>query len=167
MSQEIVKSGKLNEVIITETRRPNGTIRRQQDFEFCPSMAEQHTGHLTDLNYLIEKHTPDELAAYISARSQFRQEIIGHDFSQEPSLQEARNIVYQSKQAFEALPDDVKNNFKNHLEFVKFIDNPANAEKLVKMGLITPKEIETIQTLTPDNNLPKTTPTPTTQEEKK
>lgn len=83
-AKEIVKQGKLNEVIIVRTTRPDGSIREQQDFEFCPSMAEQHTAHLTDINYLIEKYKPDELAAYLAARTQYRQEIVGHDFSQEP-----------------------------------------------------------------------------------
>lgn len=142
--EEIIKEGKLNEVIIIKTRRPNGTLRIQQDFEFCPTMAEQHTAHLTDINYLIERHKPDELAAYIAARSQYRQEIIGHDFSAEPNLQEAKNVVYQSRKAFEELPKELTQNFKNHVEFLKFIDNPANADKLVKLGLATKKEIEKI-----------------------
>lgn len=135
---------KLNQVIIKRTIRPNGTLREQQDFSNCPTLAEQHTAHLTDINYLIEKYKPDELAAYIAARNQYRQEIIGHDFSEELSMQDAMNVVYRSKQEFEALPDEVKYSFKNHLEFLKFVDNPANAEKLVKLGLITPKQVEEI-----------------------
>lgn len=153
---EIAESGKLNEVITYETKRPNGRVRIQKDYQFCPTLAEQHSAHLTDLNYLIEKHKPDELAAYIAARHQYRTEILGHDFSKEPSLQEARNITYKLKQNFEALPDDVKMNFKNHVEFLKFIDNPANQEKMIKLGLMTKKEIAA--------NLPPTTTT--TQETK-
>lgn len=139
----VISSGVLNEVIFVETRRADGSLRIQQDFQFCPTLAEQHTAHLSDINYLMEKYKPDEIAAYIAARAQ-RPEITGHDFSKEPSLQEANNIVYQSKQEFEALDDKVKTHFKNHLEFLKFVDNPANAEKMVQLGLITKKQIETI-----------------------
>lgn len=138
---EIVKEGKLNEVVMLQTKRSNGSLRIQQDFEFCPTMAEQHTAHLSDINYLMERYKPDELAAYIAARNQYRQEIIGHDFSTEPGLFEARNITYRLKQNFEELSDDVKSHFKNHVEFLKFIDNPANQEKMLKLGLMTKKEI--------------------------
>lgn len=135
----------LNKVIIKETLRPNGSVRIQQDFTYCPSMAEQHTAHLTNINWLMEKYQPDELAAYLAARNTHRQEILGHDFSAEPSLQEAKNIIYVSQQAFNLLPDSIRNQFRNHVEFLKFIDNPANAEKMKAMGLLTQKQIEDLQ----------------------
>ena len=104
MSTGEVTVEKLNEVIEIRTIRPDGSLRIQQDFSNCPTMAEQHTAHLTNINYLMEKYRPDELAAYIAARNQYRQEIKGHDFSSEPSMQDAKNIIYESKQAFLDLP---------------------------------------------------------------
>lgn len=163
-SEEIVKEGKLNEVIRHYTKRPNGTLRIQTDYEFCPTLAEQHTAHLTDINYLMKKYKPDELAAYIAARTAHRTEILGHDFSQEPSLQDAKNVVYQSRKAFEELPEEIRGQFKNHLEFLKFIDNPKNEEKLIKLGLVKKKELDAIKIETTGAE---TTPPPTTQEEKK
>lgn len=150
----VIASGKLNEVIIVETIRPDGSRRVQQDFSLCPTMAEQHTAHLTDINYLIKKYKPDELASYLAARAEHRREIEGHDFSTEPNLQEGRNIIYQSKEAFKALPDEVKNHFSSHLEFLKFIDNPQNVEKMVKLGIATLRQIEQVKI--PDNNNPPT-----------
>lgn len=132
---------KMNQVIIRRSVRPNGTLREQQDFSYCPTLTEQHTGHLTDLNYLISKYKPDELAAYMAAREQYRREILGHDFSIEPNLQDAKNHVYTLNQNFEELSDDIKRNFKNAVEFYKFIDNPANQEKLIEMKLLTRKEV--------------------------
>lgn len=140
-----ITEGKLNEVIVTVTKRANGSTRIQQGFDNCPTLAEQHTAHMTDINYLMEKYQPDELAAYISARNQFRQEIIGHDFSQEPDLQGGMNIVAQSRQAFDRLPDDIKMQFKNHVEFLKFIDNPSNEEKMIKMGILTRKQVDSVK----------------------
>jgi len=156
MKEEIIKEGKLNEVITRTILRKNGTTRIQQDFEFCPTLAEQHTANVTDINWLMKQYKPDELAAYIAAKNQHRLELIGHDFSKEPNLQEAKNITYQLKQNFDALPEEVRSNFKNHVEFLKFIDNPANQEKMLKLGLMTKKEIT--QNVTPV--------TPTTQEAK-
>lgn len=147
-----VTTEKFNEVIIHETRRPEGSIRYQLDFSNCPTMAEQHTAHLTNINYLMEKYKPDELAAYLAARNQYRQEITGHDFSREPDIQEAKNIIYESKQAFEELDPDIKNNFSSHIEFLKFIDNPNNVQKMIKLGIMTLKEVERIQI--PDPALP-------------
>lgn len=146
---------KLNEVIIKETVRANGSVRIQQDFSNCPTMAEQHTAHLTDINYLMKKYKPDELAAYMAARAQYRQEILGHDFSQEPNLQEAHNIVLRSKQEFEALDEELKSNFRNHVEFLKFIDNPANAEKMIKLGLLKPQQVKILQGAEPADQAPK------------
>ena len=156
-----VKSGKLNEIIYKESRRPDGSLRIQMDFSNCPTMAEQHTAHLTDINYLIQKYKPDELDAYLAARAQYRQEILGHDFSAEPDLTYARNAVYESRKNFDALPEEIKGNFLNHLEFLKFIDNPANAEKMLKLGILKEKQLEKLKL--PSENLaqaPTTQPTP-------
>lgn len=139
---EIASEGKLNEVIHIEFRRPDGSLFIGQDFSNCPSMAEQHSAHVTDINYLMERYQPDELSAYITARNQHRQEIVGHDFSTEPNLQEAKNLVYQLTQAYKELPDDLRRHFKNHVEFLKHIDNPSNQQKLIKLGLITQEQID-------------------------
>lgn len=134
----------LNKVVVNESIRANGSLRIQQDFSNCPTMAEQHTAHLTNLNYLIDRYKPDELGAYLAARSQYRQEIVGHNFASEPSMQEAKNIAYRSRSAFEALPDNLKNQFKSHLEFLKFADIPSNAQKLIDLQILTPKQLQSI-----------------------
>lgn len=142
--EEIIQDmGKLNQINTITTVRPfNKSVRIQQCFENCPTLTEQHTAHLSDINYLMEKYKPDELAQYIAARNNMRSEIIGHDFSKEPNFQEAKNEVYYLKKAYQQLPEEIKNQFKNHVEFLKFIDNPANQEKMIKLGLMTKKEIE-------------------------
>lgn len=159
-----ITEGKLNEVITKTTKRSNGTLRVQHFYDYCPTMAEQHTAHLSDINYLIERHKPDELAAYIAARNTHRQEILNHDFSREPSLQDAKNIVYQSRKAFEELPEETRSQFKNHVEFLKFIDNPANADKMIKLGLLTPRQVEKL--VIPEVTTTATTPPTTTEETK-
>lgn len=146
--------GKLNELKIIQTQRKNGTKRIQISYENCPTMTEQHTAHLSDLNYLIATYKPDELAAYIAAKNSHRTEIIGHDFSQEPDLQGAKNITYELRMAFEKLDPEVKMHFKNHVEFLKFIDNPANQEKMLKLGLMTKREIQQNTTNAPTYDAP-------------
>lgn len=150
--QDVTKE-MLNKKIIIETRRPDGSIRVQEDYSCCPTLTEQHTAHLSDINYLIQKYRPDELQAYINAKALHRQEILGHDFSLEPSLQAAKNEVLRLKQNFEALPEEIKNSFSNHVEFLKFIDNPANQEKMIKMGLLTLKQIKNVASDPEPNDL--------------
>lgn len=127
--------------VIKETRRADGSLDVSYHFDYCPSMAEQHTAHLSDINWLIKKYQPDELAAYIASKNAHRMEIKGHDFSHEPNLQEGMNEAYRLKQEFLKLPDNIKNQFQNHVEFLKFIDNPINQDKLVNMGLLTRKDV--------------------------
>lgn len=142
---EIVEEiGKLNEVIIREEKRPDGSLRYALDYSNCPTLTEQHTAHLSDLNYLMEKYKPDELAAYLAARNQYRMEILGHDFAAEPSLQDAKNTLYEIKQIFESLPADVKAQFQSPFQFMKFIDNEKNKETLVRLGLVKADEIPDI-----------------------
>lgn len=131
----------LNEVIYVFEKRTNGSVRISYDYSNCPTLTEQHTGHMTDVNYLMEKYQPDELAAYIAARNQYRKEILNHDFSQEPSLTDAKNLVYKLQQEFQKLPDEIRSQFKSHVEFLKFLDNPDNQEKMIKLGLMTKKEV--------------------------
>ncbi len=165
MAKEVIVSeGRLNKVIIEEKIRPNGTRRISQNFENCPTMAEQHTGHLTDINYLVKKYKPDELAAYIAARSQYRTEILGHDFSQEPDLVQARSIVYRSRQEFEKLPEEIRIQFKNHVEFLKFMDNPANEERMIKLGILTKRQVDAVKIEDPVKT--NATTSPKTKDEK-
>lgn len=130
--------------IIRETRRPDGSLDVSEDYTYCPSMAEQHTGHLTDINWLIERFKPDELAQYMAAKYGHKREIRGHDFSQEPDLAAAMSERYRLHSAFSELPDKVRGQFKNVTEFLKFIDNPANADRMVELGLLKKKQIEDI-----------------------
>lgn len=147
-----IEEGILNEVITITKTRPNGTLEISQDFKYCPTKTEQHSARETDLNYLMATFTTDELAAYIAARSARKQEIIGYDFSQEPSLQEAHNEVARIKYEYSQLPEELQQTFKHPAEFLKFIDNPANQEKMIELKLLSRKQIEKIID-TPNQNI--------------
>mgnify|MGYP000138010005 CR=1 FL=1 len=165
--REKQRNSPLNKMIVHVTKRDNGRLRIQFDYSNCPTRTEQHSAHETDINYLMKKYQPDELASYIAARNAHRQEIVGHDFSREPSLQDAKNMALQMKKAYDELPEEIKKEFPNHLEFLKFIDNPRNQEKMIKMGLLKPKEIEDLTQQKTDTKIDeKSTPTPTPTKEK-
>lgn len=131
------------------TVRKNGRLRIQYDYSSCPSKTDPSQARDTDINYLMERYKPDELANYIAARNMNRQEIVGHDFSQEPDLQGAKNAVYRMEQAFLELPEEIRRQFESPLAFFKFIDNPANEEKMLKMGILTKKQVDKVKAVDP------------------
>lgn len=156
---EVVSEGKLHEINYKFTKRENGSVRIQQDFEFCPSLTDQHSAKETDLNYLMEKFQPDELANYIVARSRSRPEITGYDFSQEPTLQEAKNEAYRLSEAFKTLPEEIQSTFKSVGKFLDYIDDEKNVDAMIKMGLLSRKKIEEIKA-DPTKTTNQTTNTP-------
>lgn len=170
MSEEITKTKQLQreerqkkrestfgKMITHMVKRENGSIRVVYDFQNCISRTDPTGARDTDLNYLMERYQPDQLAMYIAARNQHRPEIKGHDFTREPDLQTAKNEVYRLKSEFEKLPEEIKNRFGTVDKFLKFIDNPANAEKLVELKLLTKKQIQKLE----PEPMPTPTPTPT------
>lgn len=136
------KSGKLGKVIITESKRKDGSVRITEDYSNCPSMTEQH-GALT-VQQLVDRYKPDELAAYLAAKEASRQPIFGLDFTQEPDLQAALNTKYHYQKYFNGLAPQIKGMFRTPLEFLKFMDNPANAEKMVEFGIFKKAEVKEI-----------------------
>lgn len=138
------KVSQLNKVKYIITKRADGSTRIQQDYSACPSMTEQHSANLTNINFLMKKYKPDELAAYLAAKRSARQEVFGHDFSKEPDKQGAMNTVYQLRRAWEEVDPRIKAQFRSHIEFLRYIDNPANQEKLIAMGIMTKKEISEV-----------------------
>lgn len=124
------------EAIELITIRSDGSIRIQQDFTHCPSMTDQSQKDTNDINVLMKKYKPDELAMFLASKGQNKQEIIGHDFSQEPNLQEANNVVYRIKQEFNELDPMLQARFQyKPAEFLKFAENPQNIPQLQAWGI--------------------------------
>lgn len=164
--KEIVEEmGILDQVITIETPRNDGRGPRIQfDYQNCPSRTDQSAAHLTDINYLMKKYSPDELTMYLATRNSQRQEILGHDFSTEPSMQDGLNLIADVRRVMEKMPKEIKAYASTPLEFVKFLDNPQNQEILIRHKILGKKEIaEITQAVTPTTKEEKAT-TPATQQ---
>lgn len=158
-----IMSEQLDEVIVVTGPRPDGSVRYSLDFTYCTSKTEPHHARDTDINYLVAKYKPDELASYLSARNADRTPQF-HDFSMEPDLQSSLNIRYLLNQKFLSLPEDIRRYFGSPLEFLRFVDNPQNTEALIKLGLITKEQIQTFTNDKPNDHKPQTpAPTPPAQ----
>lgn len=60
------------------------------------------------------------------------------DVSDAPTFMEARNIVANAQSQFEVLDAKIRRRFDNDIvQFLDFVENPANGPELVKMGLAT------------------------------
>lgn len=100
------------------------------------SLVQQHAKDECDINKIVEKH---QRTGVLPVNQQ--QPVYG-DFSSPVEFQEAMNIVNTAKAAFESLDAKVRKQFDNNpAEFLAFVDDPANAEELVKMGLREPKPV--------------------------
>lgn len=163
--KEQVEDLEFNKVIHVEVRRPDGSLRVAQDFSNCVSMTDQSRAHETDINYLMKRHQPDELAAYISARNINRKEILNHDFSQETDMAQSLTLVGKAKKVFEELPIELRSKFKNVVQFFQYLDNPGNEDKLIQFGLATKEQIAKLRAQEPTTRKPET-PTTTQEEEK-
>lgn len=66
------------------------------------------------------------------------------DFSEVPEFQEAHHIVMRTAEQFQALPARVRDRFANSPEnFLKFVNDPQNAEEMVALGLATERPMAT------------------------
>lgn len=141
-----IKESDLNKLIVHEHKRSNGSLRVQLDFSNCVSLTEQHSAQETDVNYLVQKYSVDELANYLALKPRAALPDLndGYDASVELNPQNARNAVYAAKQAFNELPEEVRNQFRHPVEFFKFIDNPLNQEKMIRLGLIKKKDVQAL-----------------------
>lgn len=130
------KSGEVLKSLPPNFNQEPGRYRVQQDFSECPSQTDQSQIHENNINELMKKYKPDELAAYLTAKNSYKKEINNHDFSQEPSLMQAMNKAKEIQDEFEKLPQGIQLLFKGKpAEFLKYADDPKNRPQLEKWGL--------------------------------
>lgn len=148
LSKTIIMNRLTGELVdkIPEGAKP-GEYREQQCFADCPSQADQSQRDENNINVLMKKYKPDELAAYLAAKNLQRPEIINHDFSEEPELMQAMNVAKKIEDQFNELPESIRVMFKGKpAEFLKYCENPKNRKQLETWGLAA-KTKETIEAL--------------------
>jgi len=68
------------------------------------------------------------------------------DFSEVPDYQEACNIVNFANEQFDALDVNIRNRFANDpVNFLAFMNDPANEDEIEKMGLLKPEAVKARQ----------------------
>lgn len=99
-----------------------------------PSLTVQDQLEECDINLIVKKHEATGILPVMNLPPVFG------DFSDVKSYQDALQIVIEADKTFSALPADVRKRFGNDpAQFLDFVDDPKNADELVKMGLRTPQ----------------------------
>lgn len=98
------------------------------------SLVQQSFKKECDINHILKKYQKTGLVDHVS---QFNGKY--DDVSQGLDYHNALNVVLSAQAAFESLPSSIRKQFSNNPgEFLNFVENPANYDKMVEMGLINP-----------------------------
>lgn len=96
--------------------------------DWGPSLTKQSEMDSCDINKIIAVHGIPENT---------KQGLFG-DFSDSSSFLEAQQIISFANQQFAALPASVRQRFNNDpAQMLAFVDDPANMDEMVKIGLAT------------------------------
>lgn len=103
---------------------PEETLTQQEFKEEC------------DLNNIVKKFTPNELAERIKGDPQYGQFADPNDF------QESLHLIMHAEEQFAGLPATVRERFHNSArEFLAFAQDGQNAEEMATLGLMDPKAV--------------------------
>lgn len=107
--------------------------RRVQIFFTEPSLTKQQFKDEADINKIIAKYKKTGMPTnYLNNR-----EPVYRDVSSVPSYQEALDVVRTAQDTFMAMPSNVRSRFDNDpAKLLAFLQDPANAEEGVKLGLL-------------------------------
>ncbi|BAA00509.1 VP3 [Chlamydiamicrovirus Chp1] len=56
--------------------------------------------------------------------------------------QDALEIVARGEEAFYSLPANIRVNFSNPMEFLSWLEDPANYDEVEKLGLLDPEKVQ-------------------------
>lgn len=111
-------------------RRPNGSIRVDH-VNYEKSMTQQCFAESADINNIMKRWLnggPPPVSD--AARATFRDVSSGQDY------QEILHTVMEVQESFDTLPADMRARFKNDpAQLLAFIENPANTDECVQLGL--------------------------------
>lgn len=98
-----------------------------------PTMTKQSFKDECDINNILTQYKPHEIVNMINAAAATGRYL---DLPDSVDLQEAFAVVEQAQGAFASLPATVRDRFHNNPQaFLAFVENPDNADELVRLGL--------------------------------
>lgn len=94
-------------------------------------LTEQHHKDACDVNKIIRKYDKNGLITHVSRFEAQYGDVTGADF------QTFQNIIAGATSKFNELPSEIRKKFRNSPQaLLAFMDDPANREEAIKLGLI-------------------------------
>lgn len=116
-------------------------IKERIDFSDDPGRTKQAFRDECDVNLIIKKYDRQGILTHLNKLEAQYGDVSGVDF------QAALDLVTRTRGFFEQLPSSVRRSFGNDpANFLDFCDNPANADRLVEMGVASRQEVDELVT---------------------
>lgn len=117
------------------TKRANGT-KRVVSVPHGPTRTQRQYKDQCNVNNIIAKFKKTGSVTHVRNA----QEGVYADLADLPDLMEAQKIVIAATSAFENVPAHIRKRFSNDPnEFINFLQDPANSEEAIKLGLVAKK----------------------------
>lgn len=109
------------------------TRRSSISFEGDEGLTEQHHKKSCDMHVILRQAEKTGVLSHVNAYGgQYMDMPSGVDFHQ------AQNIIAEATQMFETVPADIRKKFGNDpAEYLDFMQNEENRDKMIAMGLDT------------------------------
>ena len=117
-------------------KRTNGTKRFQIKFDQNDGRTQQHQKDECDINLIIKRHTPEQIALMATQNEGQYGDATSIDYHA------AQNIIANANTMFNDLPSEIRNQFDNDPAlFLDFTSNEENYAEMRKMGIMSPEPI--------------------------
>ena len=114
-------------------KRTNGTKRFQIKFDQNDGRTQQHQKDECDINLIIKRHTPEQIALMATQNEGQYGDASSVDYHA------AQNIIANANTMFNDLPSEIRNQFDNDPAlFLDFTSNEENYAEMRKMGIMSP-----------------------------
>lgn len=109
-----------------------GRVRVLQEVGEEPSRTKQAFRDECDVNNILSRYRRTGLIDYKNVYSAQYGDIPAMDF------QQAQNLVLRARKMYDDLPSTVRREFASPYDFLDFVQNPANGDRMVELGLRNP-----------------------------
>lgn len=110
-----------------------------------PSKTVQSDANDCDINCIVERAKRGIIPPGVGTKVP-----IYGDFTNLPTFVEAMRIVALGRQAFESLDAFIRERFGNDpANMIRFLDDPANRDEAVKLGLVKAPEVPVVEPVAP------------------
>jgi phage internal scaffolding protein len=130
-------------------KRTNGTKRFQIKFDQNDGRTQQHQKDECDINLIIKRHTPEQIALMATQNEGQYGDATSVDYHA------AQNIIANANTMFNDLPSEIRNQFDNDPAlFLDFTSNEENYAEMRKMGIMSPEALAS-ESIVSEANPPK------------